>query len=826
MFRNFLLLTLRNLKANRLFTLINILGLAIGLASVILIALFVQHEISYDKHWAKADRTYKVMRTFLANSGSPALYLATNAPQAAPLLNQDFPEFEHVVRIMNGGQLLISHPETNQAFFETGLHFADPDIHQVFDMPLVAGDWETALQGPMQMVISQTLAEKYFPDGNAVGNSLLVAGQAPVQITGVMENLGGNTHLNAQGFVSISTLVAMFGERFLENWGSNNFHTYVVAPENYNIDTFIDAIPGFITRHIGENATNFTEFVVIPMADVHLHSQRDNELDANGNIATVYTFSAIAIVILLIACFNFMNLSTARSASRAREVGLRKTLGADRGQIIMQFLGESVLLSMIAVMLASLLVFAVLGWFNNLLDMQLEFAVFSEPLVFLTLLLFAILVGLVAGSYPALYLSAFSVTRILKGELTHGAGGVALRKILVVAQFAISIALVVASGIALSQLRYALTLDPGFVKEQVVIVSGSGTDGLGSNYAAMKQQLLSHPEIVSVTAANLMPGDQNTNATMVRYEGFAGDGPGIGMPYLNVDYDFFETFDIDFVAGRSFAEERGTDIYRESSEANPQSTASFILNVTAAQQIGYTPDAALNKWFENAEAQSFARSVRGPIVGVVEDIYFSSIREAVKPVYYRVRTHNSPGAQFPNFGQMAVRMSGRDIPETLQFIEDTWTSFMPGIPFRQEFMDQRFEELYRSEQTQSEIFTAFSIMAIFIASLGLFGLASYLTQQRTREIGIRKVLGSSVMGIVVLLTRDFSKLVLIANAIAWPIAWYFMNGWLQSFAYRIDMDVGIFIFAALLAWLIAAMTVGSLAAATANLNPMQSLRHE
>jgi len=701
MLRNFLLLTFRNLKANRLFTLINILGLAIGLACVILIALFVRHETGYDAHWSKADRTYKVMRTFLAGNTSPALYLATNAPLTGPLLKQDFPEFENVVRIMNGGQLIIGHPETNQSFFEFGLHFADPDIHEIFDIPLVSGDWNGALDGPMQMVISQTVAEKYFPGGDAVGKSLLVAGQAPVQITAVMEDLADNTHLNAQGFISISTLVAMFGESFLEGWSSNNFHTYVVVPENYNIGTFVDAIPDFLNRHIDERASSFTDFVVLPLPDIHLNSQRDNELDANGNIVTIYTFSAIAVVILLIACFNFMNLSTARSASRAREVGLRKTLGADRLQIIMQFLGESIILSLLAVILATLLVSMVLGWFNNLIGLQLEFSLMGEPLIAVGLALLALGVGLVAGSYPAFYLSSFPSAIILKGELTRGSGGAGLRRILVVAQFSISIALVVASGIALAQLRYALTMDPGFTKDQIVIVRGNRTEGLGSNYQTMKQLLLNHPEINSVTAANLMPGDQNTNSNMVRYEGY--DGPGVGMPYLNVDYDFFETFYIDIVTGRVFSDERGTDLFRLPTEDNPQTAATYVLNEFAAEQIGYSPNEALDKWFEVATAQNFERSVRGPIIGVVDNINFSSIREAVKPVYYRVMEHSSPGAQFPNFGQMAIKMSGRNITETLSFIESTWSDFMPGTPFRQEFMDRRFEELYRSEQTQSEI---------------------------------------------------------------------------------------------------------------------------
>lgn len=826
MIKSFLLLSLRNLLSNRLFSLVNILGLTVGLVCVILISLFVIHETSYDKHWSKADRIYKVMRTFIPSNGSANLELATNAPQTAPLLKQDFPEFENVIRLLSGGSLIVNHPETNQAQYESGMHFVDSDIYQVFDVPLVQGDWETALMAPFQMVISESMANRYFENGDALGKTLLVAGQAPVEITAVMEDIEQNTHLASQGFISLSTTEAMFGDSFLESWSSNSFHTYLVVPENYDIRNFEDSIPGFMRRHIAENATDFTNFVVMPVTDIHLHSQRENELQTNGNIVTVYTFSAIAVFILLIACFNFMNLSTARSTSRAREVGLRKTLGADRTQIVIQFLGESIALTLIATVFALGMVELLLPWFSNLIGSNLDISYWENPEIIGILLCLSVLVGLIAGSYPAFYLSAFSSADILKGELTRGAAGVSFRKALVVLQFSISIALVIASGIALSQLRYAMTMDPGFSKEQILVFSGNGLDGLGDDYQTLKQELLQHPQIVSVTAANLMPGDQNTNSDGVRYEG--QDDGFIGLPYLNVDFDFFETFGINIIAGRSFSIDRGTDLLIEPSASNPVSTGNFILNEMAARMIGYEPADALGKWFEvgrrGADGESY--SVRGTVVGIADNIYFSSIHEAVKPVYYRVTEHDNPNAQFPNFGYMAVKITGRDMSETVSYIESNWATFVPGTPFRQEFMDQKIDALYDAERQQGEIFAAFSAIAIFVAALGLFGLASYLTEQRTKEIGVRKVLGSSVAGIIVLLTRDFSKLVLLANVVAWPVAWYLMSQWLQGFAYRTPMTIWTFLFAGFLAWIIASLTVGILAMATANVNPTLSLRHE
>ncbi len=820
MLKNFLLLAWRNLSGNKLFTAINVVGLAIGLTCVILIMLFVRHETSFDRHWEHANRIYKVMRTFTP-PGQANLELAANAPQVGPLLAADYPEFDRVIRINQTGQLIFTHPETNQSFFESGMMFADPDIYEVFNIPLLAGQWEGALEAPFQMVINESLAEKYFPGGNAVGESLVVANQVPVQIMAVMGDFGGKSHIEANAFISIATPEAMFGENYLLNWGSNNFHTYVIAPDNFDVENFRSQMPEFLDRHSGPGTSQFSFFEVIPLTDIHLHSQREFELGTNGSMVTVITFTAIAVVILLIACFNFMNLSTARSVSRAREVGLRKTLGADQGELIGQFMAESILLSLVAVVLASIAASLLLPAFNNLLELELNFDL-TDPLLAGMLMALVLVVGVAAGSYPAFFLSSFSASKILKGELTRGSGGARLRKILVVVQFAISIALVVASTIALSQLRYALALDPGFVKEQVLTYQGGGLEGLG-DYYTMKQELLRHPEIISVTAANLMPGDQNTNAEGVRYE---GDPETIfGLPYLNVDYDFFETFEIEFLTGRSFSRERGTDIFVNPTEENPRTVASFILNEAAATQLGYAPDEALGKWVD-ALRNNGERSVRGTVIGVIDNIYFSSIRESVKPVFYRVMPPRFEGANFANLNQMAVRISGNNLDETLAYIEDTWDTFLPGVPIRQQIMDAKFEALYRNEQRQGDLFTIFSAMAIFIAALGLFGLASFLTEQRTREIGIRKVLGSTVMGIVALLTRDFSRLVLIANLIAWPLAWYFMNGWLQNFAYRIDMNIGVFIFAGVLAWVIAAATVGSLAAFTANINPTQSLRHE
>ena len=822
MLRNYLLVALRNLAGHKLFSVINILGLTIGLACVMLIALFVRSEVGYDSHWQNADRTYRIMRNFNPPGGGAPLYLATNAPPVAPLLKLDFPQFEQVVRLMDNTAVLNMN-DSADSYYEPGLYFADPEVFEVFDIPLLQGNPQALFSGPFQVVIDESLAQKYFPAGGAVGGTITMSGNVPVRVTGVMANLPRNTHLDAHAFVSMQTAQAILGER-MHSWGFNNFHTYVVAEPGYDMADFEALSPDFFRRHLGEDAPSFTSFSVIKLTDIHLRSQRDNELQDNGSAAVVLTFSAIALFILLIACCNFMNLSTARSVSRAREVGMRKVCGASRGQIAVQFLTESIVIAVLAVGVATLLVLALLPAFNALLGTSLSLNLFSNIWVLPSLCALAMGVGTLAGLYPALYLASFPAATILRGELTKGRSGVVLRKALVVLQFSISIVLVIASGIALAQLRYAQSLDLGFEKEHILVYRGSGQTGLGSDYATMKQELLRHPQIVSVTAANLMPGDQNTNADGIRFEG--GGPESIGMGFLNVDFDFFATFDINFLSGRPFSAERGTDLVIEPDEQTPRTTANFIINELAAQQMGWSASTAEGKWLENVMDRGATRVVRGNVIGVVENVYFSSIREAIKPVYYRVMSSESTVNPFPNFGSMAVRVTGTDLDETLAYIDATWNRLVPGIPIQQSFLDADFQALYEGERRQGVILTWFSAMAIFIAALGLFGLASYMTGQRTREIGIRKTLGSTVGQLVGLLSKDFLILVCIATVLAWPLAAFFMNDWLDGFAYRVALSPVIFVLAGAGAVVIAALTVGLLVARTASNNPALSLRHE
>lgn len=823
MAKTYLLAALRNLFSNKLFSAINLAGLSIGLACVIMISLFVIDETSYDQHWKKADRIYRVMRTFTA-PGSPDLHLATNAPQAGRLLKQDFPQFEHVVRILDT-TAIISRPGSINSYSETGVYYVDADIHEVFDIPMLHGQWDGALTAPFTIVLSESMATKYFGDANPVGETLLTNNDLPYAITGVMADLNQNSHMSPNAFVSMATLEERFGSAYMNNWGGNDYHTYVVTEESYDIQQFVDEAPAFIQRHVGEaNGPNPTYFSVIPVQDIHLNSHRENELDQNGNMILVFAFGGIAILILVIACFNFMNLSTTRSIARAEEIGMRKVFGATRKQLIVQFLSESVLLTIVAIFMAVGISSLMLSWVNNMLGSDLELGMAEHSLYFLYLILLALGVGLLAGSYPAFYMADIPLVKALKGELDTGVKGELLRKSLVVVQFTISVVLIIASSIAFTQIRFMLTMDLGLNKENIVVYSGIGTAGRGRQYQTMKQELLQHPDILSVTAANLMPSNQNTNSSYIRSDG-AESELRIMTP-LEVDYDFFQTFDIRFVSGRDFSPTNASDMHIRPSEENPHTSGAFILNESAVKQFGWTPENAIGRSFEDLYTADAAMSVRGAVIGVTEDILFSSVREQVKPTFYRLRGNSNTQSSSSGFRQMAVKYSGNNLRETMTYIEAVWHRFMPGVPISQSFLNQNYAGLYQAEQRQGNVFTLFSVIAIFIAVLGLFGLASYLTERRTKEIGVRKVLGSTVLGIVILLSGDFCKLVVAANFIAWPIAWYMMNAWKQGFVYQAEIGPGIFVAAAAATLTIAFLTVGSLAALTALQNPIYALRHQ
>jgi putative ABC transport system permease protein len=825
MFKNYFGVALRSILGNKLFSFINLFGLAVGLASAILIGLYVANERSYDHFQPNADRLYRVSRDYYAFSNSEDLRIATLAPRAAPLLKADFPEIEAVARTVLSGQGLIARDD--QVFYEEGIHFADPELFDVFAFEWLAGDPAKALRTPSEMVITESVARKYFGNESPIGQKLKLENIVDMTITGVIRDLPDNTHLRGRIFMPLTGFLNLIGEESAQSWNNNMTHTYIRLAPGADIAALETALPAFMNRHLGQDVSQLNGLRVMKVTDIHLRSELQGEMREPGSMATVVSLATIALGIVLIACFNFMNLSTARSVLRGKEVGVRKTIGAARKQLVLQFLGESIGMTFAATLVAVVLVELVLPVFNGFTGRTLVFDVLRNSSLQLALGLLVLGVGCVAGSYPALYLSAFKPAQVLKSRVRFSLKDRVFRNLLVVLQFSISIVLVIATSVVILQTRYARNLDLGFDREQVVVLTGSPSQGL-PNWETLRQELLRQPGVSEVTASSIVPGMENANALMVRT---ATNPEARALPRMFVDYGFFETYGVDLVAGRLFNEEFPADRLPDLGQGGPvgafgtadamkQMAGNFILNESAVRDLGWTPEEAIDQPLE-VYADDGRLGINGRIVGVVADSNFESLRFSVKPVLF-ILAHPSIGA----LPIASVRISGEDIAGTLARIDTTWETFIPQFPISRRFLSDSFEALYQGDTRLGQMFSSFAALAILVACLGLFGLATFNAQRRTKEIGVRKVMGGSVWSIVLLLTNDFSKLVLLSNLIAWPVAYFTMNNWLQNFAYRIDLTPLVFIGSGLIALCIAWVTVGGTAAKAATQKPVLALRYE
>ena len=817
MFKNFLKIALRGFLGNKLFSFINVFGLATGLASAILIGLYVADELSYDRFHPDADRLYRIGRDFYAVNGSDELLMATNAAPAAALLKADFPEIEETARVW-GGRALLARDEVS--FYDDGVRFVDPAFLRMFAFDWLTGTAATALEQPNSIVLTESAARKYFGSSDPLGQTLTLENSTDLVVTGVIRNLPGNTHLQANVLVSLEMMLQAMGEQARTAWNNSSFHTYVKLAPGASMDTLAVRFPDFLNRHIDPDASRWNGLVPMKVVDIHLHSTRQFEMKAPGSIASVISLVTVAFGILVIACFNFMNLSTARSALRGKEVGVRKTIGAERRHLIQQFLGESVGMTLLATLLAVVLVELVLPVFNSFTGKTLAFDLLRDLGQQASLLALVLIVGCAAGSYPALYLSGFKPAQVLKSKFRSSQGDMLFRNLLVVLQFSISIILVIATTVVLLQTRFAREFDPGFDREQVLVLTGPPSQGVTAAWPALREELLRHPGILAVTASNLVPGMENLNSFGVRP---AGEAQARDMPFLFVDQGFFETYAVPVLAGRTFSEDFPNDRIELPTTGAYEGSGSFILNEVAARDFGWTPEAAIG---ENFEVFTRDVSMTGRIVGVVANSNFESVRFNVKPLVFILAPPGLWQNRFPTLQNGAVRISGSNVEETLAFIDTTWKSMVPGFPVTRSFLSDSFEALYQNDEHLGRMFGSFAALAILIACLGLFGLATFNTQRRTKEIGVRKVMGGSVWSIVLLLTNDFSKLVLLSNVIAWPVAYFAMNRWLQNFAYRIDLTPLIFIGSGLIALCIAWVTVGGTAAKAASAKPVLALRYE
>lgn len=805
MLRNYLKIAWRNLMLRKAYTTINILGLAIGLASCLLIVLFVQDELSYDQYHSKANRTYRmVIDGMLAGKKIQNAY---NSAPAGPALIREIPGIETATRMVSRGTFIVK--KGTESFKEERVIFADSNFFDVFSIPLLKGNPKTILKEPRTLVITETIANKYFGDADPIGKTLILGEKDVYRITGLCKDVPSNTHFHYDMFASIN------GEQLGDKWLSSGALTYMVLRKGYSIEKLNATMPAIIEKYIGPEIHEFLgislaefrkrgdnlAFVFQPITEIHLKSHLDGEIEVNSDIKYVYIFSAIALFILLIACINFMNLSTAGSANRAKEVGIRKVLGSVQGQLIGQFLSESILVTFMALLIALVVVILALPYFNQLSGKGFEAGILVKGVMIPCILLACLFIGLMAGSYPAFFLSAFKPVSVLKGKISAGFKSSWLRSTLVTTQFVVSIGMIIGTIVVYQQLNYIQNKKVGFDKEQILVLHD--TYVLGKQINTFKNEIKQLSQVANATMAGYIPaGASNYGA-----DGFElANGSDHPVTYrdktYNIDDDYLPTLGIKLMAGRNFSRDVRAD------------TAAILINEAAAREFG----------FKNPIGQRLSTLGTGDpsskriytVIGVVKDFHFESIHNHIAPLvmYYGADTY-----------QMAIRVRTSDIPGLLTILEQKWKT-QSDNPFAYSFLNDRFNKTYLAEQRTGQLFSIFATLTIIISCLGLFGLAMFTAQQRTKEIGVRKVLGASVASIIVLLSRDFVKLILIAILIVSPIAWYVMNQWLQDFAYRVELSWWIFVLAGLLAIAVALLTVSFQSIKAALMNPIKSLRSE
>jgi putative ABC transport system permease protein len=800
MLKNYIKVAFRNLKKHKAFSIINILGLSVGLTCCILIGLYINEEMGYDKFHKDADNIYRFTRVFKSPDGSTSLHLSSLAPPFSPFLREEFPnEIEKIGRYVTFSGT-VEYEE--KLFQEPNFGFADPEVVEILTFESVEGDLKKALSEPGSVVISETMAKKYFGDEDPIGKTIKYAAQADLMVKAVYKDMPDNSSVQLEMMGDFSIVEAFYGGKanMMGNWGSNNFKTIFTLKADGRIPEIERNLEQFIAKHLGENGPSWTELQTQKFTDVHLHSNLSDEQGLNSDITYVYIFMSIAALILAIACINYMNLATARSASRAKEVGMRKVFGAAKGNLINQFLVESIVLVLFAVVIAISAAFLILPFFRQFTGLVLSFGLVENWNIIAIILGFALAIGVLAGSYPAFYLSSFAPLRVLKGKLTSGAKSGGLRRVLVVVQFTISVILIVSTMVVFQQLNYMQNKSLGYDKDQMMILGVSAQ--VGNQYETFKNELLNISGVKAVGGSSRVPSGQllDSQGAQAEVNGEMAPTP-VTIKVLSVDPDFIPTYQMELVGGgRNFTKDYSRD------------SASFILNEKSVEVIGWGgAEEAIGK------PMSYA-GVRGTVIGVAKNFHFESLQSEIVPIIM-VNRPNS-------MRSLSIKIEGNNIRSSIDEIENVYAKFSPDTPIRYNFLNDRFEILYTSETQRSQLFTIFSGLAIFLACLGLFGLASFTVAQRGKEISIRKVLGASVNQIVGILSKEFVILVVVSMVIAFPVAWYFMGDWLSSYAYRIDLSWLPFAAAALIAGAIALATIGMQTFKAAVTNPSDRLRDE
>ncbi|MEO1011375.1 MAG: ABC transporter permease [Bacteroidota bacterium] len=799
MFKNYLKIAWRNLLKNKGTTVLNIIGLSLGIASCLIIALFVIDELSYDRFNEKADAIVRIV--FRANVGGEEIKEGGVMAPVAQTLKRDYAEVVDATRIRNFGAQKIQ--VGNNAYRENALAFVDTNFFEVFTLPIVEGDSQTPLEKPDTAVLTQTEAQKLFGGANAIGRTFYVEGhKEPITVTGIIEDVPQNAHFHFDIFMSMTGLE----EAKSDSWFRGDFFTYLLLHEDSDYKALEGKLPQLIAKYMGPKIqeemgvplAEFTKenklgFILQPLIDIHLYSDNStySELEPGGDIADVYIFSVVAFFMLLIACINFVNLATAASGKRAREVGVRKVLGSNRKQLIGQFLFEAFIVVFIAIVLASVLVAVSLPLYNAVSAKNLQFELLLRPSILLALFVMALVIGMLSGSYPAFLLSSFKPVSALKSKFLGSGENKGVRSALVLFQFMISAGLILATLIVNQQMDYIQNKDLGYDKEQILVIRESYL--LGKDHEAFKNTLLKNPRVTHLSQSAFVPaGPTDKNQAIIYADGRVSRR----MPEYNIDENYLSTMGMQLVAGRNFSKEYGTD------------STNVIINQTYAKLFGLGNN-AIGKTIDDGHHKL-------TVIGVVKDFHFNTFKQAIEPLLMRNRA----------YGGLLIRAEEGNMAELIEDAQKLWNGFNSKEPFGYTILDESYRQTFAAERKMGTVLEVFALLTIFVACLGLFGLVTFTTEQRFKEIGVRKVLGSSVSQIMVLLSKDFIRLIGVSLLIALPLGYYIMHIWLEGFAYRIQLQWWIFALAAGITFLVALLTVGWESYKAAIMNPVKSLRTE
>lgn len=795
MFKNLLKISLRNLYKDKTYSTINIFGLTIGIACSLFLLLYILDELSFDRYHKNANNIYRII-SHIKEPDNAFTWASTQIPLADEL-DDNYPEVENVIRFIGQGRTLYKIGD-NQ-FPEDRFYLVDSTVFDMFTYEFISGDPSTALDNSFSIVLSETTAKKYFKSTQtALGESIQNQQGETFKVTGIIKDVPPNSHFKFDGLISKNTRPKLQG-----SWGGFGVYTYIQLPAKYDLGKMQRSLDKIIVEKVNpifERMGIKVKYELQNITGIHLYSKIDDEAEAGGDISYIYIFGAVGVFMLLIACINYMNLATARSANRAKEVGIRKVMGSEKKQLIYQFLSESVVVALIALVLSLAFIFGLLPYFNTLADKTLSFNYIFQPIVIWSLIAIVVFTGLVGGSYPAFYLSSFNPVNVLKGKLSAKGGSVIFRKSLVITQFALGIFMLISTLVVYDQLQFLRNKDLGFDKEQLLRLELSGKEQF-AKAPVLIEALTKRQEVAGAGMANASPG-QSINKNIFQVEDSEGKMVERGVDLYFADYYFVKTMRMSIVQGRDFSHDIPSD-----------SLYGVLVNESMVKRMGWKDP--IGRRFTAGQQNQIEKRV----VGVVKDYHQRSLYEPIEPLIIILSDQNN---------YVFVRTNPGDIGKTLSSIETAWKEVYPTDPFGYTFVNQDLDSQYRADQKRSQIFTAFSCLTVFIACLGLLGLAAFTTEQRTKEIGVRKVIGASVQSLVVLVSKEFFVLVMVGMIIAFPAAWYFTSNWLQNFSYRLEMtsEWRTFLFSALLAFVITLLTVGFHVVRAAVVNPVRSLRDD